>query len=102
MQQLTQLVGLRFAGCVRQRFAWFGSRFDIEGFDWTAEGNFLAHEFLVSDGSRTVMAVRKAWFTWGDSYELDIGDPADALAAISVMLAIDMAIAARRSSSANH
>jgi uncharacterized protein YxjI len=87
-------------GCIRQRFAIFCSRFDIEGIGWSAEGNFTAHEFIVSSCSQTVMVVRKAWFTWGDSYELDIVEPEDALKAVCVMLAIDMAIAACRNSSA--
>lgn len=92
-------VGGQAVACVRQRFTFFGSRFEIEGTGWQAEGNFLAHEFLVTDSSQTIMAVRKAWFTWGDSYELDIPSPENMLMAVCVMLAIDMAIASGRHSS---
>ena len=38
------------------------------------------------------MEVRKAWFSCGDSYELDIAQPDDALSAVCVLLAIDLAL----------
>ncbi len=83
-------------GCVVQRFAFIGTRFDIDGLDWAAEGQFGAHSFTVSANDRTIMTVRKAWLTWGDSYELDIASKEYSLAAICVMLAIDMAVAAQQ------
>ncbi len=90
----------REVGCVVRRFALIGSRFDIDGLEWSAEGSFGSHEFSVSADERTVMTVRKAWFTWGDSYELDIVSDQDALAAVCVLLAIDVAIEAQASQSA--
>jgi len=86
--------------CVRQRFTLFKSLFEIEGTGWLAAGNFTAHEFVIASGGQTIMTVRKAWFTWGDSYELDISTPNDALMAVCVMLAIDMAIESRQRSAA--
>jgi len=82
----------REVGRAVQRFALIGTRFDIDGLDWVAEGSFDAHEYNVSSSRRTVMDVRKAWFSWGDSYELEIAAPDDALAAVCVMLAIDLAL----------
>lgn len=85
-------------GCVVQRFALIGTSFDIDGLGWAAEGHFGAHEFVVADNNnQTIMTVQKAWFTWGDSYEMEIADQNNVLAAICVMLAIDMAAAARQS-----
>ena len=83
----------REIGCVVRRFALIGTRFDIDGLDWAAEGEFGSHDFIVTDNDKTIMTVRKAWFTWGDSYELDIAARDVSLAAICVMLAIDMAVA---------
>lgn len=94
-------IGGREIGCVVQRFALIGTRFDVDGLDWAAEGSFGSHEFEVTDNDRTVMTVRRAWFTWGDSYEMEIGSNDEALAAVCTMLAIDMAIEASRHSGAN-
>ena len=87
----------REVGCVVQRFAFIGSRFDVDGLDWAAEGNFGSHEFTVTANDRLIMTVRKAWFTWGDSYEMDVAAREYALAAVCVMLAIDLAIEAQQS-----
>jgi uncharacterized protein YxjI len=86
--------------CVRQRFTLFKSLFEIEGTGWLAAGNFTAHEFVIATGGQPVMTVRKAWFTWGDSYEMDIASPENTLLAVCVMLAIDMAIESHRRSAA--
>ena len=85
-------IGGREVGRTIQRFTLIGTQFDIDGLEWSAEGSFDAHEFTVSDKRRTIMEVRKAWFSWGDSYEMDIARPEDALAAVCVLLAIDMAV----------
>jgi uncharacterized protein YxjI len=37
------------------------------------------------------MSVNKEWFTWGDSYVIDVDKAADTLMCISVMLAVDCA-----------
>ena len=35
------------------------------------------------------MTISKGWMTWGDSYELDIADPADEIVALAVVITID-------------
>ena len=85
-----------------QYFALFKTRFEIEGWGWSAEGNFTGHEFVIADEEGILMSVSKEWFTWGDSYVLDIAERADPVGCVCVMLAIDMVIAAANRSSANH
>lgn len=84
----------RQIGFVVRRFALIGSRFDFDGLGWVAEGSFGAHDFTVYDQERVVMTVRKAWFSWGDSYELDIRAKEEIVPAIGLLLAIDLALAA--------
>ena len=88
----------REIGHVVRRFALIGSRFDFDGPGWFAEGSFGSHDFTVFDHERIVMTVRKTWFSWGDSYELDITGKDDILPAICVLLAIDLSIAAEHNS----
>lgn len=84
----------RAAGHVVRRFALVGTRFDYEGPGWSAEGTFGSHDFKVYDHERIVMTVRKAWFTWGDSYELEIQSRDDLMQAVCFLLAIDLSLAA--------
>ena len=65
----------------------------IEGPPWELEGDFWAHEYSVFEGGREVMALSKKWFTWGDSYELNITDPQNELLCLTIALAIDCAMA---------
>jgi len=83
----------RQVGFVVRRFALVGSRFDFDGLGWVAEGSFGSHDFTVYDQERVVMTVRKAWFSWGDSYELDIRAKEEIVPAICLLLAIDLALA---------
>lgn len=74
---------------VIQRLSFLKARYDVEPIDWRVEGKVNQHEFSIFCGSNTVAAVRKAWFTWGDSYEISIEDPANELAVLSIVLTID-------------
>ena len=78
-----------------QQLTFLHSRFEIEGWDWAAEGDFMSHDFSIGDRTGLLMTVSKAWFTWGDSYHLDLDNRADPLCCVCAMLAIDMAIAAQ-------
>lgn len=59
---------------------------------WHLEGNFLEHKYTLSDNGRTVMSIARKWFSWGDSYELDIPNPDDELMSLCIALIIDCII----------
>jgi uncharacterized protein YxjI len=88
-------------GSVVRRFALIGSRYDFDGPGWVAEGSFGSHAFTLYDRERVVMTVRKAWFSWGDSYELDIPVREEILPAVCVLLAIDLSLAAENNAAAS-
>ena len=74
---------------LKKEFTWFRPSYLIEGINWRLQGDFMGHQYAVTEGSTLVMQLRKHWFTWGDSYELDIPDPNDALLALSIMICVD-------------
>lgn len=78
-----------------KEFSFFRPRYQISGaLNWRVEGDLWAHEYEIVDGDgRCVMRMSKHWFTWGDSYEMDIDRIEDALACVCVALAIDAAMA---------
>jgi uncharacterized protein YxjI len=49
----------------------------------------MAHEYAVTSSCGDVMRISKAWFTWGDFYELEITEPQNELLCLCVALAID-------------
>ena len=38
------------------------------------EGDFTSHNFTLKKDEREIMTVKKGWFTWGDSYDINIKD----------------------------
>ena len=72
-----------------KRLTFFFEKYEIEGLDWTIEGDFWAHEYRITQNGREVVSISKEWFTWGDCYALNIADSADEMLALAVVLAID-------------
>lgn len=78
---------------IQKKFSFFKPKYELEGIPWRVEGDFWAHEYKVWDGERQVMGMSKHWFTWGDSYEIDIARNEDALLCLCIVLAVDAAVA---------
>lgn len=72
-----------------KRFTFFYEKYEIEGLDWTIEGDFWLHEYRITQNGREIVSLSKEWFTWGDCYALDIADPKNETLALAVVLAID-------------
>ena len=78
---------------LKRHFTFLFNRFSLEGLDWELEGNFTSHEYQLIKGERPIMSLTKHWFTWGDSYELNIEHPEDALLCLCIVIAVDAAVA---------
>lgn len=60
------------------------------------KGDFWEHNYVMHDNRNEIMRLNKAWFTWGDSYELEILDPQNEILCLSIALAVDCAVAQSR------
>ena len=80
--EMTQLV---------KEFTLFSQSYYLEGTSWALKGDFLSHDYTLSDDYRSIMNITKEWFTWGDSYMLDISEPKDELMCLCIVLAVDCA-----------
>ena len=60
---------------------------------WNITGNFWAHEYTIESASGVIATISKHWFTWGDTYEIDIADGIDPVLVLSVVLIIDAVMA---------
>ena len=91
--------GIQVAEIVKE-FTLFRNKYRIEGLGWDVDGDFMDHDYEITHMGRPIVAISKEWFTWGDSYMLDIADNVDPVNALSVVLAIDCVIEMQRRSSA--
>lgn len=73
---------------VHKKFS-FKPKYVIEGSDWMLQGDFFEHNYGIVEGSEPVMNLTKKWFTWGDSYELDIEHKDDMLLSVCIVLVVD-------------
>lgn len=92
-----EISGMTVAQLV-QEFSFFKPRYRLEGTPWQLEGDFWAHDYVLTDGTDTIMRMSKEWFTWGDSYALDIPDPGNELLCLAIALAVDCVMAQQNSS----
>ena len=74
---------------IKKEFTLFFQKYSIAGLGWEINGSFMAHDYEITQGGSTIVRISKEWMTWGDSYELDIANPADELVALAVVLTID-------------
>lgn len=74
---------------VRQNFSFFTHNISIVNKDWELRGDFFAHEYRVTSGNRPIMSISKHWFTWGDSYMLDIENEEDAILSLAIVIIVD-------------
>ncbi|MCL1820688.1 MAG: LURP-one-related family protein [Oscillospiraceae bacterium] len=79
----------------------FKQRYRLEGLPWHLDGDFWAHEYSLVENNRQIMRLSKKWFSWGDSYELDIADPQNELMCLCVALAVDCALAIQNAAAAS-
>ena len=84
---------------IRKEFTFFYQRYVIDGLGWEVEGSVWEHEYEIRKNGLPIVRISKEWFTWGDSYVLDIADPDDEIIALAVVLTIDCVVEASQNNS---
>ena len=59
--------------------------------DLEAHGDFLDHEYEFTRGGRTVAAVSKRWFSWTDTYGIDVVEGEDPVLILASAIVVDQA-----------
>jgi uncharacterized protein YxjI len=86
--------GVLAAVVKKEMFTFFKCRFtvDVPGpDDLEANGDFLDHEYSFNRGDRTVAAVSKKWFSWTDTYGVDVADGEDPVLVLASAVVVDQA-----------
>lgn len=80
----------QFFATIQQKLSFWRTNFDIDELGWTIKGSVWDHDFTIYDDNDNVIAViRKEYFTWSDTFEVDIVNDEDVLYVIATVLAID-------------
>jgi len=58
--------------------------------DLEALGNLTDHEYTVSRGGAPVAQISKQWFTWADTYGVDVAEGEDPVLLLAVTVVIDL------------
>ena len=85
--------GATVAVVKKHLFTLFRARFtvDVPGpDDLEASGNFLDHEYTFERSGRQVARVSKRWFSFSDTYGIDIDDGEDDVLILAAAVVIDL------------
>ena len=74
---------------IKKEFTFLFPKYTIAGLGWEINGGIMEHNYDITKAGTSIVSIRKEWMTWGDTYELDIANPADELVALAVVLTID-------------
>ena len=83
-----------YAVVTKELFTFFTCKFtvDVPGpSDLEAEGDFLDHEYVFTREGTPVAAVSKQWFSWSDSYGVEIAQGENDILILASTVVIDMA-----------
>lgn len=85
--------GVLAAVVKKEHFTFFSCKFtvDVPGpADLEAKGDFSDHEYVFSRGGRTVAEVSKQWFSWSDTYGVEIADEEDDVLILAATVVVDL------------
>ncbi len=82
-------IGEAYVGEIVKEFTFFKPSFTVDFMGWTIDGDFFEWDYDITCANQTIATVSKELFNFTDTYVIDVVNPADALGALMVVLAID-------------
>ena len=98
------IAGELFAEVIKE-WSWLNKQFtlDVPGpNDYTIDGSFWTHEFTFTRSGRSVARVSKKYWSWTDSYGVEIVENEDVVAILSACIVIDQVLHDGSSSSSSN
>lgn len=74
---------------IKKEFSFFKARYTIDAAGIEVKGNWWDMDFQIIQQGEIVGRVNKEWFTWGDSYKVQILDEEMEAIIIAIVVAID-------------
>jgi len=77
--------------CIKKTFTFLKSSFEVDSSSGTyvISGDFMSMSFDITHNGLRAATITKKWFTWGDSYEIDISYNEDETLLLSMVIIID-------------
>ena len=85
---------------IKKEFSFFKARYTIDAAGIEVRGQMWDMDFEVLQNGELIGAVSKKWFTWGDSYQLDIIDEGMESLLVALVVAIDYVKASQSAAAA--
>ena len=83
-------LGQQYMGCISRELTFFKPRYQIDCNGWRVEGDWFEWDYTIVNASGIPVAkISKELMNWTDTYSIEVYNPADALCALMVVLAID-------------
>ena len=83
-------LGEQVVGTLRKELTFFKPKFELDCNGWTVQGDWMEWDYsIVGPAGDNVASVSKQLFNWTDTYVIDVPDPANAILALMIVLAID-------------
>ncbi len=83
-------IGEECVGSICKELSLFTPKYDIDYKGWHVEGDWAEWDYSIyNSAGQCVATISKELFNWTDTYVIDVRDPADALCALMLVLAID-------------
>lgn len=77
-------------GTLRKEFSLFHPAFSLDFNGWQVQGSFFEWNYTITDAYGDEIAIiSKELLNWTDTYSIEVHDPANALYALMIVLAID-------------
>jgi uncharacterized protein YxjI len=86
---------------LKKQFTFFKPAYALPSLNIRVEGDFLAHQYSILRDELVIANISKAFFSFADSYEVDILEDKDMNIVISIVIAIDAVLSMERSSHVN-
>ena len=77
-------------GTLRKELTFFKPKFELDCNGWTVQGDWMEWDYSIAGSAgEDIASVSKQLFNWTDTYVIDVADPANAVLALMIVLAID-------------
>ncbi|MBS3991098.1 MAG: LURP-one-related family protein [Erysipelothrix sp.] len=86
---------------LKKQFTFFKPAYTLPSLNIRIEGNFTAHQYTILRDGLVIANISKAFFSFADSYEVEILEDKDMNIVIAIVIAIDAVLSMERSSHVN-
>jgi uncharacterized protein YxjI len=86
---------------LKKQLTFFKPAYALPSLNIRIEGNFTAHQYTILRDELVIANISKAFFSFADSYEVEILEDKDMNIVIAIVIAIDAVLSMERSSHVN-